>query len=328
VGVVGAGSVADGYHIPVLRQLPGVDVKWICDLDGSKAAAIAARHHIVTSGSTLEALGDVDAILVAIPVGARAAVLDTAFTRRWHLLIEKPFAVGADEHRAIIDRGREAGIEIGVGFMRRFYRAILQCRALIEAGTFGPVREVWAAEGGLMRGSGRGDDWYQGDAKAAGGGVLSETGSHLIDQSVFITAASGMSDVHATNRGQGGLDLETFVSATMRREGQRDPFALKLVVSRLRAVMVGVVIRCEHAMLRCGVGPGGRVELLADDMSPRAVLAPSAAGADAVYQAFALEWLAFIEQCRTGRPSSISAPSAVLTTAIIEASYQNLQLVA
>ncbi len=38
VGILGAGSVTELYHLPVLRNVPGVDVAWLCDtvLDRAK----------------------------------------------------------------------------------------------------------------------------------------------------------------------------------------------------------------------------------------------------------------------------------------------------
>ncbi len=321
VGVVGAGGVADGYHIPVLKQLSGVEVPWVADLDLSKATQVARRHGVPISVTSLSDVGDVDAVLVAIPVGARGPVLKTVFSRQWHAFIEKPFATTACEHRQILDDAGKAGVQVGVGFIRRFYRAIVDGRDLLGSGVLGPIREVWAAEGGLMRGSGRGDDWYQGDAKAAGGGVLAETGSHLIDQALFLTGAIEVRNVHASARRAGALDLETFVSLTARRPAQPDPFELRVVLSRLRGVAVGVTIQCQHGAIRCGVGSGGQLELLDQNLRPSRTIAPRAAGADAVYQAFALEWMAFIDQCRTALPSTVDASSAILTTEVIESAY-------
>src|SRR5262249_48886145 len=138
----------------------------------------------------------VDVILVAIPVGYRRDPLRHIFRSRWHALCEKPFAVTLAEHDAIVAQAAERGVQLGVGLMRRYYGNTIAARRLIASGAFGAVEEVWAAEGTRMLATGREVGWYQGDPQAAGGGVLIETGSHLVDQAFRILDVSGFTSPH------------------------------------------------------------------------------------------------------------------------------------
>lgn len=321
IGIIGAGSVADGYHAPVLSQFSGVRMEWVCDIDAGKAKAFAKRHGIRASGADLDALPQVDAVLVAIPVGLRAKTLETAFRRRWHVFVEKPFAVSLQEHDAIVAAAREAGVQVGVGLMRRFYRPTLIARDLLRRNVFGPLKEVWAAEGGPMRGSGRGDDWYQNDPAAAGGGVLIETGSHLVDQALFITDALSIEDIHAKFVPGEGLDLDARVSAQARRQRQPDPFRLGISVSRIEDVCAGLFFVCEKGIVKVFLGAGGSVELVGSDFRPLVRLDSAVRGANAVYPAFYLEWEAFISRCRHERTSEADASTSRLGTALISAAY-------
>ncbi|MDD5302614.1 MAG: Gfo/Idh/MocA family oxidoreductase [Elusimicrobia bacterium] len=321
VGIVGAGSVSDGYHAPVLAQFPGVRLEWVCDKDAGKAKSFAARHGIPVSGVDLETLHQVDAVLVAIPVGLRAKTLETAFRRRWHAFIEKPFAVSLQEHDAILTAGRTAGVQVGVGLMRRFYRPTLIALDLLRRNAFGPIKEVWAAEGGPMRGSGRGDDWYQNDPSAAGGGVLIETGSHLIDQALFITDATSFENIRTKFVSYEGLDLDARVSAQARRQGQTEPFHLGVSLSRIEDVCAGLYFVCEKGNMKVSLGADGAVEFVDGEFRALARLDANIRAAGAVYQAFYLEWESFIAQCRGGGPTDAGASSSRLGTALIEAAY-------
>ena len=55
VGVVGAGAIAQVAHLPVLRKLKGVQVVGICDSDGPKARALAARFETGRAYDDIEA---------------------------------------------------------------------------------------------------------------------------------------------------------------------------------------------------------------------------------------------------------------------------------
>lgn len=318
VGIVGAGGVADGYHAPVLRSL-GVRLEWVCDLDGERAQRFAAEHGIGVATSRLETAPEVDAVLIAIPVGARRMVLNDVFERRWNALVEKPFAVTVDEHRQILRDAQQAGVAVGVGLMRRFHRTILGARELLRSGVFGPLRRVWAAEGMPLRGTGRGDDWYQGDPSASGGGVVAETGSHLIDQVLFLTDTESVGDPSAEFTSEAGLTLEARLRATASRRGQEEPFGIHVALSQMRDLYNAIVLCFDHARLRVGTAANGSIELLDDQFLPVGNLTLRTDGAEGVYQAFAMEWQAFIGQCLEGGTGDADAATAVLSTQLIEA---------
>lgn len=323
IGIVGAGSVSDGYHAPVLAQFPGVRVEWVCDKDSAKAKSFAKKHGIPVSGSDPETLSDVDAVLVAIPVGLRAQTLETAFRRGWHAFVEKPFAATLKEHDAILAAARAAGVQVGVGLMRRFYRPTMIARDLLRRNAFGPLREVWAAEGGPMRGSGRGDDWYQNDPSASGGGVLIETGSHLIDQALYIAGANSFDGLQAKFVSHEVLDLDARVSVLARRQEQSEPFRLGVSLSRIEDVCAGLFFVCEKGTIKVSLGADGRVELVDAEYRVLARFDADVRGADSVYPAFYLEWEAFLAQCRSGESSEADASSSRLGTAFIVAAYES-----
>jgi len=315
IGIVGAGAVSDGYHAPVLAQFPGVEVAWVCDKDSEKARRFAARHRIARSSPALDSLPDVHAALVAIPVGLRRETIETAVRRHWNLLIEKPFAAALAEHDAILASCRQAKIQVGVGLMRRFFRPVLAGRELVRSGVFGPLEEVWAAEGAPMRGSGRDGDWYQNDPAAAGGGVLIETGSHLVDQALFIAGVEEVELKRAELVSHEGIDFEARLALEARG------IKLHIALSRLKDLCNGVVLRFARGTVKVPLTCDGTLELLDADFRRVASLDVPLRGAAAIYQAFYLEWEAFIGQCRSGAPSLIDAASCRLATRLIGETY-------
>jgi predicted dehydrogenase len=321
VGILGAGGVVEASHLPVLSQMPGVRVEWLCDLDLGRAAKLARGWTVPHARDNLKDCPDVDAVLIAIPVGRRREALASVFGRRWHAFVEKPFAVSAEEHLRIVREAANAGIEVGVGLMRRFFRSTAVARLALAREVFGPVREVWASEASRMGTTGREGSWYQADPSAAGGGVLIETGSHLVDQVFHVLGVESYEGLRATFTKIDGIDIEIRAIAELHRAGGAEPVPLRLLISRARDFHTGVVVRCEHASLRFGVGPDSAVEVLGRDDRPLCRL-ERAPGATNLFQAFFQEWQAFLEQCRARTPSLVDARSALLSTRFIESAYE------
>lgn len=323
VGVIGAGNVVERYHLPVLSAMSEVRVEWLCDRMEPRARGLAALFGVRRAFSDLEECPDVEVVLIAIPVGFRRPVLERAFRRGWHAFCEKPFAISSEEHSWILDRAKAAGVQVGVGLMRRFYPATALARHVLSHRPFGAVREVWASEGARQRGTGRDSDWYQGSVAAAGGGVLIETGVHIVDQVLFATGAEAFEVGSCAFEWGKGLDYEARALGALRLRDKAE-CRFGIAVSRINDLYNGIVVHFDEARMSLGLTHEG--ELVLTDSQERVLAQLSSAeprrGQRSVYTAFAAEWSEFIRQCRTRVPSLVDGASAVLTTEFVEVCYK------
>ena len=212
-----------------------------------------------------------------------------------------------------------ANVEVGVGLMRRFYRSTNIARLALEAGIFGAVREVWAIEAERPAQPGAKNS-YQSDPAASGGGMLIEWGSHLVDQVFQVLNVDAFEDLEASFTTTDGMDVEARTVAQIRCAGANHTIPLHLLVSRIRDVHPGVVICCEHANIRFGLGPDAVVDVL-DRNDNTVCRLDRGTGVTNLFQAFFREWQAFLEQCRSRKPSLVNASSALLSTRFIEEAY-------
>lgn len=321
VGVLGAGRISNHLHIPVLLQMRDVRIAWLCDQAHERAAESARTWKIPQSFGNLSDCPPVDAVLVAIPVGRRREAMAQIFERRWNALVEKPFAVTASDHVGLVQNAQRANVEVGIGLMRRFFRSTNMARLAIEARLFGEVREVWAAEAKRTGTTGR-EDSYQSDPVAGGGGMLIEWGAHLVDQVFHVLNVQSFDKLEASVTDVNGIDVEARTAAQLTCAGSRQPVPMRLLVSRVRDAQPGVVICCEHATLRFGLGADASVDVL--DRQDRVIcrLDRGNTGVTNLFQAFYSEWQAFLDQCRSHKPSLVDAASAVLSTRFIEEAYR------
>lgn len=321
IGILGAGQVVKEFHLPVLCSMPGIEISWLCDKVVAQAESLsrsyAPRCQVF---SRVEDCPDVDVVLMSIPVGLRREPLVHVMERGWSILCEKPFAVSITEHNAILEHAHRKKIEIGVGLIRRYYRGNVLARRLIQSNALGEIKEVWASEGGRLAKTGR-MNWYQSDLKAAGGGVLLETGSHLVDQVLSVLDVLSFDIQNCHQQMYKGLDLETRVTGTFETVSQ-PMIKFTMLLSNVRDVYTGIDIRFSSAILKISVTPD--CPLLCTLVGKPLSRLEGMGGVRSVHQAFCMEWRDFLEQCL--RPdthkSIICADTARLSTAFIDRCYR------
>ncbi len=322
VGIIGAGGAAQHLHLPVLGNLPEVDVRWICDTDQSRARSLAKLFSIDHHYSSLDECDEVDAVLVAIPVGSRAEVLHTVFGRGWHALCEKPVAATVSELDRYVAEARDKHVQVGAGLMRRFAATTVSARSLVASGCFGSVRKAWASEGNRMKRTGHGSGWYMTDQRSVGGGAFMETGAHLVDQLCSILGATDFDLQQSLQMKYQGLDFQTrAIGEITTGQGERCPCMFE--ISRLDDLCDGVFIQFDHCILRCETNCAGRLQLLDSEGSHRTDLTT---GATSESFAFYQEWKEFLKQCASGTPGGVSAESARLSVKIIEDCYRDAEV--
>jgi predicted dehydrogenase len=315
VGVIGAGVVASGSHLPVLVNMPDVSVEWVCDRSLPTAQRVARSYGVSRVFADIGQCSDVDAVLIATPVGSRRSVVPEVLARGWHAFCEKPFALTLADHESYVSDARTRGLQIGVAQVRRYARPTASARTLVRHDVLGPIQRVMAADGFRMRGTGRGGSWHLND-RTAGGGVLGEFGSHLIDQVLYILGATSASVRECTQRVHRGLELAASVVADVSRAAG-PPIPCSMDVSLLDDLCNGVYIEFADGTLRVGLGFEDTLTLLSKDGDPISDFAMTE-GADSPVQAFYLEWKDFLRQCRTGEPTAIDAATVSTTTAVID----------
>lgn len=323
IGVLGAGGVSKDLHLPVLVNMPDVEISWICDKDKHHAQQLAKLFRIPGVFDSIEKCSDVEIVLVAIPVGYRNEVMHQIFQRRWHAFCEKPFATTVTECDQYLSEAEKEKVQVGVGMVRRYGAAAVTAKRMIRERCFGDIIEVRASEGARLKRTGREDGWYMADAKAAGGGVLMETGSHLVDQMCMILDVNEFKLQRCVQKKFKGLDLETTFIGSVSNEWQNDIRCL-LEVSRIDDLCNGIFLKFQNLILKCGLGFDGPLEVYSLEGKPVAQLV-AAEGAKTIAQGFFLEWQDFLGQCISGAKSPISADTARLPISLIEQCYKSAE---
>jgi len=142
VGVVGLGEVAQIVHLPIMQALSEkYEIGALCDVSPSLLSWAGERYGVkdlYTDASELAKQSDLDAVFVLNSDEYHAECAIHAIRGGKHVLIEKPMTLTSSDADAIIRERDAAGVQVMVGYMRRFAPAFAEATAALSE--FGPIR--------------------------------------------------------------------------------------------------------------------------------------------------------------------------------------------
>ncbi len=122
MAVVGVGHLGR-HHARILAALDTVDLVAVVDSNAARAQEIASAAG-TRALTDVRDLPDVDAVSIAVPTEAHAAVAVPLLTRGVSALVEKPLARSLVEADAMIDAATRSGATLAVGHTERFNPAV------------------------------------------------------------------------------------------------------------------------------------------------------------------------------------------------------------
>jgi predicted dehydrogenase len=181
IAILGCGAITKSRHLPAVLAHPAVQLTALVDIDVGRATSLAQLQHADCriTGDYRSVLGEVDAIINALPNHLHAPIILDALNAGVHVLCEKPLATSSADARACCELAKQKGLILAVGMNRRFQSSSLILRSILEEGLLGSLQDYDCQYGGLY-------DWettsgFYFSKAQAGGGVLIDYGVHLLD---------------------------------------------------------------------------------------------------------------------------------------------------
>ncbi len=144
IGVAGVGRIGT-MHATNLAALDRVDEVLLFDPVPGRAAQASADLAGTRAVDDLDTLlGTVDGVLLATPTNTHPEMLRAAIGKGVPTLCEKPIASDVAEMAALVEDVEKSGVEVLVGFQRRFDPAIHELHRRIRAGEVGDIYLVRA----------------------------------------------------------------------------------------------------------------------------------------------------------------------------------------
>jgi predicted dehydrogenase len=184
-GIVGCGDVTEVKSGPGFQKARGSQLVAVMRRNGALAADYAKRHGVPRWYDDARALvndPEVDAIYIATPPGAHldGALLAAAAGKPAY--VEKPMARHTPECDAMLAAFRRAKQKLFVAYYRRALPRFVKVKALLDERAIGPLTGI-----GYRMATPTPDNAdpakgaWRVDATNAGGGLLLDVGSHVLD---------------------------------------------------------------------------------------------------------------------------------------------------
>lgn len=217
IGVLGLGAIAQVVHLPILSQMPGVQLVAVCDVDHAKARMIAARFGIPRVSQTDEQVfrsDDLDAIVICTPSHLHHSQAISALEAGKHVLVEKPIALDADAAAKVIAAAEASGRALMVAMNNRYRPDAAALRPFATGGELGEiflVRSAWLnRKVRVLR-----PTWRHRRA-TAGGGALMDLGVQTIDLALWLLNFPLVASVTCHTHPGEGLEVEDTAAMLLR----------------------------------------------------------------------------------------------------------------
>jgi predicted dehydrogenase len=119
VGVIGAGYLGR-IHARIYRDLPGVELVGVADVDTQVAAGVAREYGCAAYRDARELLGRVDAVSIVVPTVHHLTAARPLLEAGVHMLMEKPLAASAAEGLELVELAERRGVVFQVGHQERY----------------------------------------------------------------------------------------------------------------------------------------------------------------------------------------------------------------
>ncbi len=177
IGLVGFGFGGRYFHAPLIASAPGCTLAGVVTRSPARRAELIREHPDVAVYDTVGDLvaAGVDAVTVSTPAATHTVLTDQLLRQGVPVVCDKPFALDATAARRTVELAEREGVLLTAYQNRRWDSDWLTLRGVLAAGSLGELRrfesafERWAPDP---------------EPPAAGGGLLRDFGSHLVDQAL------------------------------------------------------------------------------------------------------------------------------------------------
>jgi predicted dehydrogenase/nucleoside-diphosphate-sugar epimerase len=263
VALIGCGKAAADLHLPILAGHEGIDLVAMVDRDAERCTKLAQGYRVprVMEDAADLRPEEIDAAVIATPPFHHAPCGIQLMQRGIHVFVEKPMATRYADALSMVRTAEEHEVVLGVGFFRRLWPSIRLLESMVASEWLGRPIGFKAEWGGFYNwpsatlGNMR-KEW-------AGGGVLIDSGSHLLDLLHFVFDGPGhVLEYHGNARG--GIEADSRLALRLFHKAQEVDGVLE--VARTRILGAFVRIRCERGTLEFQLADPYRVWVRPEDM--------------------------------------------------------------
>ena len=204
--LAGYGSGGRIFHQPLISSAAGLELVAVVTGNQERQQQVQSDLPAATPVKSIQDLPGlgVTGVTITTPSATHVPLAHQAIDLGLHVVLDKPFAMSAQDARGLVEHAERAGLVITPYQNRRWDSDVRTLEALIGEGALGRVHRFTSRIDRFrpVKGS-----WHGGTV-ADGGGALFDLGPHLIDQALhlFGPAISVHAELQTVRDGAGAED--------------------------------------------------------------------------------------------------------------------------
>ncbi len=315
VCIVGGGAQTEQAYLPTLSRLASCEIASLIDIDLDKGRDLASRYRIPHHGRSIDDIPDgVQAAFVVLPHHLHAPVSSELLRRKLHVLSEKPMATTLRDATTMVQSALDHGVQLTIGNIFRFYWTSRRIKQFLMSQELGRLVSFHIEDGKLFNWPTASGFYF--DKAQAGGGVLIDTGAHVLDLLLwwlqdYPTALTYQDD------NWGGVEAECHLELKFSSAHG------SVRLSRLRD------LRNEYSLTFEGgtvvfrpYDPSGICNLISLQREDK-LISLTADHPRRYHDYFAQQLESFLDSVRNGTPSQVPGESVLPSIRLIEDCYRN-----
>ena len=175
IGLVGYGFGGRNFHAPIISSNPDCILAGVVTKSPGRREELAADFPKVPAFDSMDDLIDsgIDAVVISVPPAARFKLILEAMEKGIPTVSDKPFALNRKDALTLAETSKTRKVPLTAYMNRRWDSDFLTVKKLLKSGNLGEIRRFYS-----------GIEMYAPENKGnpAGGGLLRDLGSHLVDQ--------------------------------------------------------------------------------------------------------------------------------------------------
>lgn len=203
-GIIGCGDVTEKKSGPAFQKLEGSTLYAVMRRNEEKLKDYAQRHGVDNySTNYLDLLEDptIDAIYIATPPEMHHFYTIEAAKHGKAIYVEKPMATTVAECEDMIETCKKYGVPLFVAYYRRAQDKFQKVKKIIDSHALGDIRSFHYKYTSPLPDLDPERSWIL-NKKVAGGGLLYDIGSHMIDMLLYLFGDVKMATGLSTNQSQ------------------------------------------------------------------------------------------------------------------------------
>ncbi len=225
LAVVGCGAIAE-RHLQVLKNK---DIQLVVAVDANKNTAkyIKEKYSFESTATDYRQIyNQVNVVINCLPNFLHAPVSIDFLKQGINVLCEKPMALNEREATMMITAAKDSNAILSAANVRRFYWSSQEIKKIISKRSMGEIIGIDAEEGSIFNWKSKSGFFF--DKKKAGGGVLLDMGSHLLDLILWFLE-DYPSSISYMDDNYGGVEADAELGMSFQRG-----LKVSVKISRLR----------------------------------------------------------------------------------------------